>query len=89
MLAGGEDMAKAVQELTLEQIESAVDRLDTKSKVKLLEKISSETRKARWEPLFKRLEDRYRKNPISEEEIVRICKDVRKERYAKKTKGRS
>lgn len=79
---GEKIMAKAVQDLTFKQIENAVNRLDTKSKMKLIEKmIPRQTRKERWGPLVERIRQNFAQNPISDEEIRAICEEVREELY--------
>ena len=88
MSVKGDGMAKALHELTFKQIEKAVDRMDNQSKIKLIERmVARPTRRERWEPLLRRIQERYEKNPISDEEIRQICEDVRRELYEKRLKA--
>jgi len=76
-------VSKVSVELDFKQIESMVERLDTNSKIKLINKIARQTRKDRWGRLADNIRKQFAKGPISEQEITRICTKVRRERYEK------
>jgi len=77
-------VSKVSVELDFKQIESMVERLDTNSKIKLINKIARQTRKDRWGRLADNIRKQFAKGPISEQEITRICTKVRRERYEKR-----
>ena len=74
-------------DLNIEQIENLVEKFNLKQKIQLLDKLAKETRKARWNDLIKRIHARAAKYPVSDAEITKICKQVRSERYEKRTES--
>ena len=71
----------------MKQIQTTINQLGMPEKMKIFETLEKETRKERWKNLFNRIEKRYKKNPVSDEEILRICKEVRKKRYERTLEG--
>ena len=80
-------MAKTMVGLNMKQIQTTIKQLGMPEKMKIFETLEKETRKERWKNLFNRIEKRYKKNPVSDEEILRICKEVRKKRYERTLEG--
>lgn len=77
-------MPQIAIDVSFKEIERIIDTLKIKEKVKIFEKLGKETRKGRWGNLLNRIENRYKKYPISDKEITSICKEVRKNRYEKR-----
>ncbi len=80
-------MGKVTIEINKRQVESIIEQFGITDKLKLVKKLERETRKERWSELISKIRKRYKKNPISDEEIRRICKEVRRQRYERNTKG--
>ena len=80
-------MAKVMVAIDRRQVESAIRQLSTEEKLKLFKDLGRETRKERWDELIYKIRNRYKKNPISDEEITQICESVRQERYEKSIKS--
>ena len=62
-------------------INTFVKRLTIQGKIKLAEKLTRETRRKRWEKLLSSIDEKVAKNPITQKEINRVVKEVRKELY--------
>ena len=76
-----------VTKVTLD-IEELVERLPINDKIKLVRKLEKATWAARWDQLLAKIDERVKKNPITDEEIEQVVREVRKERYErKKAKG--
>jgi hypothetical protein len=82
-------MGKITIEIDKKQIERAINQLKTGEKLEILDGLARETRKERWEGLVSTVRKRYRKTPVSSDEIMRVCEDVRKKQYEKKAKSSS
>ena len=80
-------MSKITIEIDKKQIERAINQLKTEEKLEILDELARETRKERWEGLVSTVRKRYRKTPVSSDEIKRACEDVRKKQYEKKAKS--
>ena len=80
-------MSKITIELAPEQIKEAFEKLPTKEKIRLVGEFERETREERWDVLVSRIRLRFRKTPISQKEINRICEEVRKDLYEKRAKS--
>ena len=65
------------------QIREAFDRLPTKEKLKIVEEFERKTRKERWKDIFKDIDKRLKKFPISQKEIDQEIADYRREKNAK------
>ena len=76
-------MAKAANSIDFKQIDDVINRLGKEEKMKLFEKLEKETPKERWKNIFERVGKRAKKYAMSEDEVVRLCKEVRKKRYEK------
>lgn len=63
------------------RIWSLFKQLNPVEQLKLVARMERETREKRWDDLIKKLSRRFRKHPISDEEITRIVEEVRQERY--------
>ncbi len=74
---------RATLELDPKQIKKLVHSLPLKDKVEIIEELSSETWKERWKRLLHSVDKSMKgKRRLSDPELVRICKEVRAERYA-------
>ncbi|NOZ63611.1 MAG: hypothetical protein GXO71_01455 [Caldiserica bacterium] len=82
-------MRKVMIEVDKKQIEAAIEQLDITDKLALFKKLERQTRKERWDALTLKIRKRFKENPISEEEITRICEEVRQRIYEESTKGSS
>ena len=80
---------KIVLEVTPSQIETLVDRLSIEDKIRIVRKLERETWARRLDEVVSRIRSRFRQNPISDKEIVRICEDVRQRLYNERTKSRN
>lgn len=60
---------------------SLFKQLSPVEQLRLVTRMERETREKRWDDLIKKLSHRFRKHPVSDEEITRIVEEVRKERY--------
>ena len=80
---------KIVLEVTPGQIETLVDRLSIEDKIRIVRKLERETWARRLDEVVSRIRSRFRQNPISDKEIVRICEDVRQRLYNERTKSRN
>ena len=58
-----------------------VERLNDPAKLRLAEQLDRQTRRARWEPLVRKMRARFAKNPLSAREIRQVCEQVRQERF--------
>ena len=56
-------------------------KLSRLQKMKVIAKLERETCEERWNSLTERLTCRFRKKPISDEEITEAVNEVRQERY--------
>lgn len=77
---------KIMLELSPNQVEELVEKLDLQEKMQLVQRLEKETRRARWGTILKDIDARLKKFPTSEEEITKEIEAYRKEKYAK---GRS
>ncbi|MBU0694076.1 MAG: hypothetical protein KKC11_05335 [Candidatus Omnitrophica bacterium] len=68
------------------EIEKIVESMPLGFKLRLVRKLEEETRQKRWGELFKRINGRFQKYPITEKEIAQEIAAVRKAKYAQ---GRS
>ncbi len=74
-------------EINTKQIELAIEKFSTAKKIKLMRKLEKETRQIRWDNLICKLRQQFAKNPISDDEITKICEQVRQKRYEKANKN--
>ena len=80
-------MSKVILELAPQQVEKLVERLSMKDKIRLSRRLEEETSQERIKQVISHIRQRAKKNPIPQKEIIRICKDVRKELYEEKIKS--
>ena len=80
-------MSKITIELAPEQIKEAFEKLPVKERLTLADELNKITRRARWDMLLKQIRSRVAKHPISQQEIDRICQEVRQERYERNKGG--
>ena len=66
---------------TLDYVEGLVERLPLPLKIRLVERLERETWAVRLERIVSRMRERAARHPISDDEIRRICEEVRPERY--------
>ena len=78
-------MEKVIFELMPKQAEALVDqlveRLGPKAKLRLVQKLQRQMRRAQWQPLVQKMRSRFSQNPLSSREIRRLCEKVRQERF--------
>lgn len=69
-------------------IEELVERLPMNDKIKLVRRLEKATWAARWDRLLAKIDERVKKDPVTDEEVYQAVREVRKERYErKKAKG--
>ena len=85
-------MQKVSVELSAKQAEELVDQLlgqlDPAATLRLTEKLEQVTRRARWEPLILRMQQRFARRPLSARELRRVCETVRQERFEHRQRAR-
>ncbi len=65
----------------LEALERLTDELTQDEQAQLAEELNRRTRKTRWNRLFTAIDARVKRyGAPSEEEIIRLCREVRRER---------
>ncbi len=77
-------MLKITIDLNEKQIEKMVESLPVKDKLRLVRKLEKETLRQRWNNLLKTIDERLKKHPISEKEIIKEIEQARREHYAKR-----
>ena len=65
-------------------IEKIVEDLPMEEKLKLVYKLEKETLRQRWNNLLKLIDERLKKHPISNRDIIKGIECARKEHYAKR-----
>ena len=77
-------MHRMAVELSPRQVVRLAEELPMKEKIKLAQKLTEETWQVRFKNLIDGIHKRNRNKPkMSDEEIVRLCKEVRHEIYVK------
>ena len=66
-------------QINFEQIKKAAKKLPVEQRIKLVEELERDTWEIRFKKMFNRINTRFKKQPISNQEIVKICKETRKE----------
>lgn len=77
-------MSKAV----LEAVERLVDELSQAEKLRIYQKVEQATQRERLDALLRRIRHQAAKHPISDQELKRICDEVRQELYEERTRPR-
>ncbi len=80
-------MTKAELDLGVELIKYTFEKLPTQDKLKVVAHLERETRKQRWDQVISKVRKRFKKNPISQKEINRICEEARQHLYEKRIKS--
>ena len=70
-------------EVNVEQLQEAIDRLPARDQIRLLKKLQRKSWAKRIQNILKRIDQRRKKHPISQEEITKEVMAVRKQIYAK------
>lgn len=78
-------MSKITLELDNKQVEKIVESLPMGEKLILVRKLERETRRERWDNLFKIIDERVKKHPMAKREINKEIELARKEHYAKRS----
>ena len=71
-----------IVKLDEDEIERIVEGLPLRLKLRLVRNLEEATRKERWDTLFKRIDERFRKHPVTAKEIDEEIAAVRKAKYA-------
>ena len=72
----------------LEAMERLTHELTQDEQAQLADELNRRTRKARWNRLFTAIDARVRRyGTPSEEEIIRLCREVRRERAASRRRS--
>ena len=66
-----------------------VTRLDESAKLRLVQQLERQTRRARWEPLVLKMRQRFAQRPLSPLQIRRLCETVRQEQFEHRQRARS
>ena len=67
--------------LKINDISNIIEQLNIQEKSKLVQILEKETWSIRFDQILRRIRGRAEQNPISEDEINREVKEVRKQRY--------
>ena len=85
-------MQKVSVELTSRQVEQLaeqlVTRLNESAKLRLVQQLERQTRRARWKPLVVKMRQRFAQRPLSALEIRRLCETVRQEQFEHRQRAR-
>ena len=72
----------------LEAVERLVDELSPSEKLRVYHKVEQATQRERLDALLKRIRHQASKHPISDEELKRLCDEVRQEFYEERARVR-
>ena len=76
-------MKKTGRRGEMAQIWFLFKKLSRPQKIRIVARLEKETREERWNHLTEKLSSRFQKNPVSDEEITQIVREVRQERYGR------
>ena len=76
-----DEMTKTEVEWNAQQLERVVDRLPLPIKIRLVERLERATWAKRLDTVVQVIRSRAKRHPVSDQEITRICEDVRQARY--------
>ena len=76
-------MPKVAVNLNNHDVEELVKQLDIAEKIRLVRKLEQETLQQRWSEIFRDIDKRLRKFPVSKKELCKEIKKYRREKYAK------
>lgn len=77
-------MSRITLELNSHDVKQLVEKLSIQDKIKLVRQLEKETLRQRWDNLLNTIDSRFKKYPLSEEEIGKEIERARKEHYAKR-----
>lgn len=69
--------------IDIKAIEHLIEALKPEDRIQLLKRLEDDLWKSQLDRVVKRMRKRIKERGISDEEIDRICEEVRKERYDK------
>lgn len=78
---------KFTLELNPADVEQLVDKLSLDDKIKLVRKLENETWARRLDEVVFRIRKCFKQTPISDKEILRICKETRQKLYDERING--
>ena len=77
-------MSKFTLELDVKEL---IGRLPIEERIRLVKDLERETWAKRLDAVVKRIRKRFKKHPISSQEITAICDEVRQRNYEKNKRG--
>ena len=77
-----------MSKVVLEAVERLVDALTPPEKLRIYQKVERATKRERLDELLRQIRRRAVKHPISDQELKRICDEVRQELYDARTRAR-
>lgn len=80
---------KVTLELNPKEVEKLVEKLSIEDKIRLVRRLENETWAKRLDEVVSRIRKRFKRNPISDREIRRICEETRQRLYNERTKSRN
>ena len=75
-------MPQIALELRLEQLEKIIGQLSLKDRLLLIQRLERKNWGQRFRALTSQIDQKRKKFPISQKEILKLCKQARQERYA-------
>lgn len=76
-------------ELDKEKVVSIIKQLPLDDKIRIFKVLEKETWARRLDEVVSRIRKRFKQNPISNKEIIRICEVTRQRLYNERTKSRN
>lgn len=80
---------KVTLELNPKEVEELVEKLSIEDKIRLVRRLENETWAKRLDEVVSRIRKRFKRNPISDREIRRICEETHQRLYNERTKSRN
>jgi hypothetical protein len=80
-------MSKINLSLDVKDVEKLVEKLSIPDKIRLVRKLEQETWAKRLDEVVSRVKKKFKKAPLSDKEITKICKETRRRLYNERTKS--
>ena len=82
-------MSKFSLEISYKQVEDLIDKLPVRDKIRLVRKIEQQTWAKKLDQAVLKIRNRLSKNPLSPQEVDRICQQTRKRNHRERAKRHS
>lgn len=80
-------MPKVNLSLDVKDVEKLVEKLSIPDKIRLVRKLEEETWAKRLDETVSQIRKKFKKNPLPDKEIAKICKETRQRLYNERAKG--